>query len=128
METKTINVDGELFKSVPETDICRGCAFHGDDVRDRCDTAIDIFDCTDHKIIWEKVEFKTSPMSKQIGGSHYQKKIQPWDIITEWKLDYWRGNVIKYVLRCNEKNGVEDLKKAIHYLEYAIDNYERDIR
>ena len=35
-------------------------------------------------------------------------------------LDYWDGNVVKYVLRHGSKNGVEDLKKAIHYIEKKI--------
>lgn len=128
MDTKQINLGGEIFQAVPEVSVCRGCAFHEDSERDRCDMSMGIFDCIENEIIWQKVGVKTGAMSKQVGGSHYQKKIQPWDIIHEWKLDYWRGNVIKYVLRCKEKNGIEDLKKAIHYLEYAIDNYEKDIK
>lgn len=61
---------------------------------------------------------------KQVGGTHYKKAIQPWDIISVWGLDYWRGNVVKYVLRAPYKNGKEDLEKAIHYLEYLVDNYD----
>jgi hypothetical protein len=128
METKQINIDGEIFEATAEENVCRGCAFHADDVRDRCDMSMDIFDCVEHEIIWTKVGVKTGAVLKQVGGDHYQKAIQPWDIIREWKLDYWRGNVIKYVLRCNEKNGIQDLQKAIHYLEYAIENYEQDIK
>jgi hypothetical protein len=59
-------------------------------------------------------------MSRQVGGNHYKKAIQPWDIIDEWNLNYWAGNIIKYVLRYPYKNGVEDLEKAKHYLEYLI--------
>ncbi len=61
---------------------------------------------------------------KQVGGSHYKKAIQPWDIIQVWGLDYWRGNVVKYVLRAPYKNKREDLEKAVHYLEYLIENYD----
>lgn len=61
---------------------------------------------------------------KQVGGSHYLKAIQPWDIIRAWDLNYWEGNVVKYVLRHEYKNRKEDLEKAIHYLEYLRDNYE----
>lgn len=61
---------------------------------------------------------------KQVGGSHYKKAIQPWDIISVWGLDYWRGNVVKYVLRAPYKNKREDLEKAKHYLEYLIENYD----
>lgn len=66
--------------------------------------------------------------TKQVGGSHYLKAIQPWDIIKAWDLDFWRGNVIKYVLRAPFKNGVEDIDKAIHYLEYIKSNYKELFR
>lgn len=62
--------------------------------------------------------------AKQIGGDHYLKAIQPWDIIRAWDLNYWEGNLIKYVLRHRYKNKLEDIEKAIHYLEYMRDNYE----
>ena len=65
--------------------------------------------------------------SKQVGGQHYQNDIQPWDIISAWKLDSWRGNVIKYILRAPHKNGREDLEKAMHYLEFLIENYDEVI-
>lgn len=59
--------------------------------------------------------------TQQVGGTHYANhRIQPWDVIEEYKLDFWLGNVIKYVLRQEEKGGVLDLQKAKHYLEYAI--------
>lgn len=66
-------------------------------------------------------------MDKQVGGDHYKKAMQPWNIISAWKLDYWRGNVIKYVLRAPYKNGREDIEKAIHYLEYVLENYDEVI-
>lgn len=62
--------------------------------------------------------------ASQVGGSHYLKAIQPWDIIRAWGLGFHRGNIIKYVLRAPGKNGKEDLEKAKHYLEYAIANYD----
>lgn len=33
------------------------------------------------------------------------------------------GNALKYICRFNKKNGTEDLKKAIWYLNDAINNY-----
>lgn len=62
------------------------------------------------------------PRNKQIGGKHYHKGngIQPWDIIEAWDLDFWEGNVIKYMLRWKHKDGIQDLEKARHYLEYII--------
>ena len=69
---------------------------------------------------------KSAVNQRQVGGKHYlNKKIQPWDAMSEWMSDeefvgYLRGCVIKYVARCNEKGGVEDLEKAQHYLEKLI--------
>jgi hypothetical protein len=55
---------------------------------------------------------------KQVGGGHYvAMKIQPIDYILENGLDYLEGNVIKYVSRHKNKNGEQDIDKAIHYLE-----------
>lgn len=64
--------------------------------------------------------------STQIGGSHYQKDIQPWDymkaVMSEYEfLGYLRGNVIKYISRYKDKGGVEDLRKAQHYLTKLIE-------
>lgn len=56
---------------------------------------------------------------------HYSKnKIQPIDYILANDLNFCEGNIIKYVTRYKHKNGLEDLKKAKHYLEILINNYE----
>ena len=61
----------------------------------------------------------------QVGGEHYKtKNIQPWDAIHAWGLGFFSGNVVKYVARHREKNGVEDLKKARHYLDKLIEIME----
>jgi hypothetical protein len=58
----------------------------------------------------------------QVGGSHYKDKtIQPWDYIIANDLGYLEGNVVKYVTRWKTKNGIEDLKKAQHYLSKLIE-------
>lgn len=58
----------------------------------------------------------------QIGGDHYKGlKIQTWDYITANDLGYLEGCVIKYVSRWKKKNGVEDLRKAEHYLAKLIE-------
>jgi hypothetical protein len=63
--------------------------------------------------------------SRQIGGNHYKTQIQPWDVFLDWEMDPWLCNVIKYVQRHAKKNGIEDLEKAKHYLEFAIENYDK---
>lgn len=63
--------------------------------------------------------------SYQIGGSHYSgQNIQPIDYIMSNELDFCEGNVVKYVTRWKFKNGVEDLKKARHYLDFLIEANE----
>lgn len=58
----------------------------------------------------------------QIGGEHYKgKAIQPWDYITSNELGYLEGNVVKYVSRWKDKNGVADLEKAAHYITKLIE-------
>ena len=64
----------------------------------------------------------TSALNTQVGGSHYRDKgIQPIIYIHANDLGFCEGNVVKYVTRWREKNGVADLKKAIHYLELLIE-------
>jgi hypothetical protein len=61
-------------------------------------------------------------LSKQVGGSHYKDKgIQPIIYIHANNLGFCEGNVVKYVTRWRDKNGVADLKNAIHYLELLIE-------
>ena len=58
----------------------------------------------------------------QVAGSHYKHKtIQPWDYIAANALGYFEGNVIKYVSRWRDKGGVDDLRKARHYLDKLIE-------
>lgn len=58
----------------------------------------------------------------QVAGRHYkQKSIQPWDYIIANDIGYMEGNVIKYVSRWKDKGGVEDLRKARHYLDKLIE-------
>jgi hypothetical protein len=60
-------------------------------------------------------------LKKQVGGDHYKRlKLQPWEIIDACGLDFYLGNAIKYILR-NKNNRIEDLQKAIHYLEHEIE-------
>lgn len=61
---------------------------------------------------------------RQVGGNHYKiHAIEPWDIIEEFNLNFWEGNAIKYILR-DKGSRIEDLKKAIHYLEYELERLE----
>jgi hypothetical protein len=63
-----------------------------------------------------------SANDKQVGGKHYGGgDMQHWDIVVKFKLDYFQGQITKYVMRWRNKNGLEDLKKAAHFLEKYIE-------
>ena len=63
-------------------------------------------------------------LETQIGGDHYKElSIQPIEYILANKLGFCEGNVIKYITRYKSKNGLEDLKKAKHYIDMLIENY-----
>jgi hypothetical protein len=64
----------------------------------------------------------TSALNRQVGGAHYRDKgIQPIIYIHANNLGFCEGNVVKYVTRWREKNGIADLEKAKHYLELLIE-------
>ena len=61
----------------------------------------------------------------QEGGTHYKDmKIQPIEFILANNLGFVEGCVVKYVSRYKNKNGIEDLKKAKHFLDILIENYD----
>jgi hypothetical protein len=68
-----------------------------------------------------------SANNRMVGGTHYTSRtVQPWTAMEAWMskeefVGFLRGNAIKYLARCNEKGGVEDVKKAQHYIEKLIE-------
>jgi hypothetical protein len=61
-------------------------------------------------------------LRRQEGGAHYKDlPIQPVEYIHANKVGYFEGNVIKYVTRWRVKGGLEDLRKARHYLDLLIE-------
>ena len=61
--------------------------------------------------------------SKQIAGEHYKKygDLQPWDVILKWNLGYLEGTALKYIARWRDKGGLDDIRKAIHFLEKLLE-------
>lgn len=63
----------------------------------------------------------------QIGGNHYKDlPIQPWEVYEAWFgregfESFLACNVLKYIARYKKKNGIEDLRKARHYLDELIE-------
>jgi hypothetical protein len=63
-----------------------------------------------------------SALAEQPGGAHYKcLPIQPVQYIHANAIGYFEGNVIKYVTRWRAKNGLEDLRKARHYIDLLIE-------
>lgn len=62
------------------------------------------------------------PNDYQVGGDHYRKTPgeQHWDRVARLKLNYFQAMITRYVERYRDKNGIEDLKKAKHFLEKLI--------
>lgn len=58
---------------------------------------------------------------KQVAGEHYQGDIQPWDAIIAWELGFLDGCAVKYLARWRKKGGVQDIMKAIHFLEKLVE-------
>jgi Protein of unknwon function (DUF3310). len=100
------------------------CAWdHGPCIDVRCDA------CPNRKEIYPlKSDYKpNADYNIPVGDAavvlpnHYARfKIEPITFICENKLDFFQGNIVKYVCRHDAKNGVEDLKKAKRYLEMYI--------
>jgi hypothetical protein len=68
-----------------------------------------------------KVNQETGALEVQVGGNHYKDmKIQPIEFIMKNDLNFCQGNIVKYVTRYKHKNGIEDLKKAKHYVDLLI--------
>jgi len=58
---------------------------------------------------------------KVVHPNHYNRGIEMWDYAHSHNLDFFEGNIVKYVTRWKDKNGIEDLKKAKQYLDKLIE-------
>ena len=68
-------------------------------------------------------------MSTNLRGPSYYRRggIQVWDFIRDQGLNFHLGNAVKYICRAGYKDSkVEDLKKAIHYLENELESVQSD--
>ena len=58
--------------------------------------------------------------NKQVGGSHYESlKIEPIELFVKYNVNWFQGEVIKYCSRFLNKNGKQDLLKAIQVCDLA---------
>lgn len=80
-----------------------------------------------NKVIWmvnpahtsiEPIEntYIFNPLVSQVGGGHYKDRaIQPIEYIIANDLNFNKGNVVKYITRYEDKGGINDLAKVVHY-------------
>lgn len=57
----------------------------------------------------------------QVGGNHYQTPMQHWDFVSDRNVPYLIANAVKYLTRWRKKGGEQDLAKARHYVQKAIE-------
>jgi hypothetical protein len=70
------------------------------------------------------------PNERQIGGQHYREAnalYQHWDLVAEYGLSYFTGNITKYATRWRNKEGVKDVEKAVHYTDKLISLYVNEL-
>ena len=60
-------------------------------------------------------------LKKQVGGTHYKKGYQPISLICKLQMNFVQGNILKYPSRFADKNGKEDLQKAVHYCQLGCE-------
>lgn len=68
----------------------------------------------------------TNALERQVGEQRHASPyrdyaIQPVTFLTKNKVPWCEANVIKYVMRWRTKNGIEDLRKAKHYIDLLIE-------
>lgn len=70
-----------------------------------------------------------SANDRQVGGTHYKRGGEEhWDRVHRLGLNYWQAAATKYIERCYLKgNPVQDLQKAVHYLEKLIEIEQRKV-
>jgi len=63
---------------------------------------------------------------RQVAGTHYGlTNYQHWDMVVEHQLNYFQGQITKYVMRAPKKHGKQDLEKAMHFLEKYLEVYDK---
>lgn len=89
-------------------------------------------DKTDNSVVVEfpdPIKFEMGTFDNVSNPSHYTdgRKYQPRKVIADWELNFNLGNAVKYLARAGRKGDkVEDLRKAIQYIEFEIEECEND--
>lgn len=117
LKEKTWGDDGELICDVCAKPIPRGTGVHIAGIGWTHNAPCNAADWEP----WPPTDFIKKP-------AHYTySDIEPWQVIEAWGLDYFLGNVVKYLSRYQRKGKpLEDIEKAIAYLEHKRDMMIRD--
>lgn len=59
--------------------------------------------------------------ARQVGGNHYKTAYEHWDWVEDNGVGYLGGCATKYLSRWRQKNGLQDLEKADHYVQKMIE-------
>jgi hypothetical protein len=76
-----------------------------------------------HEAFMKRMSEEMDAKSRQVDGNHYQLPIQPIDFIVKNNIPFREANVIKYIVRHQNKNGKKDIEKAMHYLQMILEDY-----
>jgi len=77
-----------------------------------------------HEAFMKRMSKEMDAKSRQVDGNHYQLPIQPIDFIVKNNIPFREANVIKYIVRHQNKNGKKDIEKAMHYLQMILEDYD----
>ena len=66
-------------------------------------------------------DYAYNPLDIQVGGDHYKNMvIQPVEFCHRNNLGFIESSIVKYLCRHHSKNGLQDLKKARHFLDLLM--------
>jgi Protein of unknwon function (DUF3310) len=54
---------------------------------------------------------------RQVGGRHYKTNFEHWDLVLMTGMNYFQGQATRYICRWRKKDGLQDLEKALHYID-----------
>lgn len=60
--------------------------------------------------------------ASQVGGAHYKTSYEHWDLVIKVYMGYFEGQATKYAMRWRKKSGLQDLQKALHFLDKLTEN------
>lgn len=106
--------------------LCNKCGYIFGGITDEAIKGIHKCQCGTVLEKYKLGEFQ-SALQDQISGTHYKKlKIQPVEYCHANKIPFLEGCIIKYVTRWKDKGGIEDLKKAKHFIDILIELETRE--